>query len=176
MISPTPLGTFAAPPVTSTAAKYRWGRGKIIFPAFFSSLPRRDVPGVDEAVVRAEAVALDRLEAEPLVEAMRSCVGGERVDQDRLDGGIGEAAFEREAHHGGAVALVQGVRLADPDVDGAEIGLDLAPVVRLLAGRVDDLHEADRPPSNSAIRSSRQSGRGEAPRPTRNHHRRRRRR
>src|SRR5690606_33300548 len=34
-------------------------------------------------------------------------------------------------------------RLADPDVERAEVAGDVAPVVRLLEGGVDDLHEAD---------------------------------
>ena len=47
---------------------------------------------MDQAVVRAEAAPLDGLEAEPLVEALRARVAGERADEDGLDLGYGEAA------------------------------------------------------------------------------------
>src|SRR5690606_20660853 len=66
-------------------------------------------------------------------------------DQDRAHARVREAALEREVHDLGAVTAVAVARLADPDVDRAETLGDVAPVVALLARRVDDLHEADRP-------------------------------
>jgi hypothetical protein len=51
-----------------------------------------------------------------------AAVGGERVDEDGRDLGWGEAALEGLAHHRRAVPLADGVRFADPDVDGAMAG------------------------------------------------------
>ena len=88
----------------------------------------------------------DEGEAHRLVEAMRGCVVGHRIDQHCGDRGIGEAAAERECHHGAAMAPADRVSFADPDVDGTEAGRAIAPVTALLLRRVDDLEEADRPP------------------------------
>jgi hypothetical protein len=50
---------------------------------------------------------------------VRPHVAGERVDQHRRDGRIGEAALELERHDPAAVPLAEILRLADPDVDRA---------------------------------------------------------
>jgi hypothetical protein len=46
-----------------------------------------------------------------------------------------ETAFQRQAHHLRAVALTAIGRFADPDIDRAQVRLDLAPVVRRLEVR-----------------------------------------
>src|SRR5690606_4765369 len=98
-----------------------------------------------QAVVQAEAARTDLPESEAAVEADGVVVGLQRVDQHGADGRVGEAAGEGLPHHLGAVAAAQAVGLADPDVQRAQVRLDTAPVVFFLAGRVDDLDEADRP-------------------------------
>jgi hypothetical protein len=77
---------------------------------------------MDEAEVFAELALLDGREAEALVEADGAGVAGQRVDQNGLHRGIGEAEVDRPAHHAGAVAAAQAGRFADPDVDGAQVG------------------------------------------------------
>src|SRR6185295_481262 len=54
---------------------------------------------IDEAIVGAEISPLNALKAEALVEAMRARVGGERIDEHRSDGRVGETASDGEAHH-----------------------------------------------------------------------------
>ena len=101
---------------------------------------------VDEAVVLAERAAAERLEAQTAIELVRAHVRRERIDDDGRHPRIGEAALQRQPHHGRAIALAAIGGCADPDVDGAQVRRDLAPIMRLLELRIADLHRADRPP------------------------------
>ena len=83
-------------------------------------------------------------EADAFVEADGPLVPPERVDEHVVDAGPGEATVERLAHHLGAHPAAAIRRFADPDVDGPRTGLDVAPVVGLLLGGIDELHEAHR--------------------------------
>src|SRR5688572_374887 len=76
---------------------------------------------------------------------MRARVVRARVDEHRLDRRLGKTALERELHDLRAVALAEISFASDPEVDRALVWRDLSPIARLLARRVDDLHEADRP-------------------------------
>jgi hypothetical protein len=49
-------------------------------------------------------------------------------------------------HHGRSKAASEIRLLANPNVDGAKIWRNFAPVTALLFGRIDNLENADRPP------------------------------
>lgn len=98
---------------------------------------------VNGAVVEAEAAMCDEGETKAFVETAGAGVFAEWIDEDRVDGRIGEAARDREAHHFGAKATVEGVGFADPDIDRAMAGCDVAPVTGVFASGIDDFEEAD---------------------------------
>lgn len=96
------------------------------------------------AVVGAEAAVGDEAETEALVETAGAGVFAERIDDDRVNGRIGETAGDGETHHLRAVAAAERVGLADPKVDCAMAGRDVAPVACVFACGIDDFEEADR--------------------------------
>ncbi len=98
-----------------------------------------------QARIVAEHALLHRDEAQPLVEAMCSGIRHEWIDQDRDNVGVCKTTIQGQRHHLGAVSAAQVGGRADPDVNGALVALDVAPVVRDLDGGIDDLHNADSP-------------------------------
>ena len=101
------------------------------------------IKAVDVAVVGAELAGFYETEPEAFVEAVGTGVAGEGVEEDGGDFRRGEAAGDGELHHAGAVAATEVFFFTDPDVEGAEIGRGIAPVVRVFTGGIDDLDEAD---------------------------------
>lgn len=97
----------------------------------------------DRAVIVAEAPVLDEPKPQAFVETARAVVGRHRVDEDAVHGRVGEAAVDGQSHHLRAEPAAEERFLADSDVDGAQPGGAVAPVVTVFAGRVDDLDEAN---------------------------------
>ena len=99
---------------------------------------------MDNTVIFTKLPALDRVESQTLVERVRSSIARQWVKKDRLNFRTCKAPGEGEVHDTCAVALAQIRGLANPDVDRSQVGGHLAPVVALLLGRINDLHEANR--------------------------------
>ena len=98
---------------------------------------------IHRAVIVAEASVLDEPKPEALVEPARAVVGRHRVDQDAAHGRVGEAAVDGQSHHLRAEPAAEERFLTNPDVDSAQPGGAVAPVMTIFAGRVDDLDEAN---------------------------------
>jgi hypothetical protein len=99
---------------------------------------------VNEAIIFAvKQTAADRFEAEAPVEAVRVGVAVKWINDDRDHRGIREAGVDDGAHHQRAIAFVAIRRVADPNIDGAQVRLDVAPVMRRLAVWIDHLKRAD---------------------------------
>ena len=87
-------------------------------------LPPRAFEPKHQAIIVTEHPPFDRLEAEALVEPMRACIAGERIDDDGCHARVVEAALQGKPEHHGAVAAAEIGLLADPDVDCAKALLD----------------------------------------------------
>jgi len=98
-----------------------------------------------QAVVIAKAARPNRFKPQPLVEADGALIARQGVDQDCVCRRIRKAAFKCQAHHRRAMAFVAVSIAADPDVDGLMARRNIAPIVRFLIARVDDLDKANGP-------------------------------
>jgi hypothetical protein len=99
---------------------------------------------VDDAVVVTEHAAVLLNEAKSPIEGVRPRVCRERVDNDGGDTGIREAEVDCLPHHLCPVTTAPIARMANPDVNGSQIGVDCSPVMGWLKMRVDHQHGADR--------------------------------
>ena len=93
-----------------------------------------------EAIVLAEKAPSLRKKSKTLVEFMRAHVACERVDDDGCHPGIRKTDLECPTHHRLAITLAEVTCSTNPDIDSPEIGLTLAPVVRLFGPGINDLH------------------------------------
>ena len=115
--------------------------GKNFTPVF----PRQAVDKAD-IVIFTQFPNAFRPETETLVESVGPRIRHERVDNDCLHIRIPEAGFDGETHGLPAEPLPAIGRAADPDIDGAQMGLNFAPVVRRFRIRIDNLKACDGPP------------------------------
>ena len=107
---------------------------------------RKAFDGFDKLITVSRALAeqavrlgMPESRIEVLRKPMRVRIAGQRVDHHRRHGRVGKTSVEHLPHDFRAVAARQIGFLADPDIDCPQVNLYIAPIVRLLARRIDDL-------------------------------------
>jgi hypothetical protein len=108
--------------------------------------PIFSVQAIDIAVVITEPPLPDKFKAEAFVKAVGAGIAGQGIDEDACHEGVGETPSKCQLHHFRPVAFAQIRLFSNPDVNCAEIGRDISPIVTILPCWIDNLDEANGAP------------------------------
>jgi hypothetical protein len=98
---------------------------------------------MDETIVVAKCALIFRHKAESLVELVCTKIARKGINHNGDDVGIGKAKLECASHHRLAIPPAEIFGGPNPNVYGAQIWFDLAPIVRRLGAGIDDLERTD---------------------------------
>jgi hypothetical protein len=99
---------------------------------------------INHTIIGAKHAALYRHKSKPLIKALSSRIPRKRIDKHGFYCTFSKAPFECKVHHLCSISSAEVGFLAYQGIDSAKVCFDLAPVVRFLPCRIDDLDHADR--------------------------------